>query len=563
MTFKVFHVAEKATALACALFFFSINATVDANYWAWKQKIPGVCQELNLDFNTQKVVCLASLAVDYLETAHEKSSSDFLYTVNYLREILGLPPTYSRKHIDKEWLMQHVDYAGRREKLLNSYVTANPSFGEILGDLTFLIDQLLRTGDLNVAWPPYNILREKLGLPTASSPQDMDTTWFEKMKREAITSWFVEKHGLELPTQLQKKLIEQVARSLKLQRELIALSDPESISGIIGGSSAIGGPHYYFIAPSKAPDFDFLSYTINHEFAHIVYGDHETQVLLNTNQKQFTDIINQADFKSDLESAERYFNLGLKVLPSLNNTTIGKNLAALLAQPEIRKVLRNHKTLWIPPQNSQEKERMIFLRGNEQRADLFALKRLFKPNDLNSIFKAIQVFASLENRPEPYIVAKESQDPHPSDIERALYMIGFLIDQDINVRQTLAKWEATGICIPTTRLGQEGFTPKSYIALQIEKAHKARREEQQEVYEEFKKSLRGNMEESQTPRELEKTELLKLVLVCLNILKIEPENDYCRKFALFGYNHIRELYGLPTTDSIKNIREPWINCILL
>ena len=326
---------------------------------------------------------------------------------------------YSFENVDSEWLIQHALYDRIREQLLTEYSSLNVSFREKLGFLTILVDQYLRKDDLNTVWAAYNILREFLGLSVASSPQNIDRTWFHKMKREAITSLLIEIKGLELPTKTQKQLIEQVSRSLNLEKEVIALSDPESIGGIIGGQSGFAGTHYYYIAPCKTPDLDFLSYIVNHEFAHIVYGDHETQLLLNTNQIQFANLIKQQEFEADLESVERYFNLGLKALPSLKNTSLGKNLAALLAQPESLKALKDYQTLWIPPQNPEEKEKMIYLRGKEQRADLFALKQLFRSDDLNPIFKVIQVYVSLENRPEPYIVAEGTREPHPSDIERA------------------------------------------------------------------------------------------------------------------------------------------------
>jgi hypothetical protein len=105
----------------------------------------------------------------------------------------------------------------------------------------------------------------------------------------------------------------------------------------------------------------------------------------------------------------------------------------------------------------------LFSRRSEQFADLFALQRLHEQNKLQTIMRWIEYTVSCNNHtelctlPELYIVSENyldgTQDKHPSNIERAVYIIGFLAAHGIDVNQALRDYEANGTCVDGENLG--------------------------------------------------------------------------------------------------------------
>lgn len=114
----------------------------------------------------------------------------------------------------------------------------------------------------------------------------------------------------------------------------------------------------------------------------------------------------------------------------------------------------------------------FFLRSQEQAADLFACHHLLEQNKIDAILSSISKFTfSEEFRSEPLIVAK-SGNSHPSDVERALYMLGFLAYHLPNVVEVVESWEDTGKCIAISQ-PDNSQSLKSPLALQAEAIYDA------------------------------------------------------------------------------------------
>lgn len=112
---------------------------------------------------------------------------------------------------------------------------------------------------------------------------------------------------------------------------------------------------------------------------------------------------------------------------------------------------------WTQPRTVDKLQSYLFWRRSEQFADLFALQRLYEQNKLQTIMRWIEYTISCNHHtelcalPELYIVSETypdgTQDKHPSNIERAVYIIGFLAAHGVDVNRALRDYEANGTCI--------------------------------------------------------------------------------------------------------------------
>ena len=67
----------------------------------------------------------------------------------------------------------------------------------------------------------------------------------------------------------------------------------------------------------------------------------------------------------------------------------------------------------------------------------------------------------------PYVLAIGNRDKHPSDTERALYMLGFLEDHVGCLPTIIKKWEEKGTSLPLKNMMARGrFDFTSQAALQ-------------------------------------------------------------------------------------------------
>lgn len=303
---------------------------------------------------------------------------------------------------------------------------------------------------------PYNFLRELLGLPTKPTLQADDRAWFKTILPELELYFLVETDQVETPSIAHKKLLEEAIQLLNIQRKVYAAQHKQPLGGTTMSRSATG---LTYIALCGSPDVDTRLSVLYHELGHVHHDDAGGIRLIEDNKTKPADLYNQPAFKDDLDAIARYLQKGIELVPTLQNTQMGKLLTNYLANPEVQRVFHKYGTFWIPPDYPDEYQKMIYYRGTEQRADLFALRNLLKYGMMSSILTFIDTFGI--QREKPYLIAHKSKDHHPSGLERALYLLGYLADQGINVSKVLYAWENEGVCVSAE--DGETKTPPSLI----------------------------------------------------------------------------------------------------
>lgn len=282
----------------------------------------------------------------------------------------------------------------------------------------------LRTHYQEEALYNYNYLRELLELDPVRSQEEIDHAWLDHLDEETTIRIAVQKFDLLPPTEDQKILVAKAKKKANLKK-LFALS---SRSELYGYSQPT------FIALGKNPDSDTQYATLYHELGHIVHNDHECQKHISDGKKSVFDTLNDPLFKSDLKRIERAIKQGALVL---NLTTkIGRQIDSF----------RAYKKLSIPPKQEAKRPMWLYLRALEQRADLYATEELFKEGRLSVLLRQLEYYVFPEDTPIPFVVAYGDSTFYPSDIERALFIAGFLAEQGIAVNQLIRTWQTHGKC---------------------------------------------------------------------------------------------------------------------
>lgn len=356
------------------------------------------------------------------------------------------------------------DYKSWKQELLKELDKSDLTFFDWLENVAYRANYGLVQPNLsvrpNILLYPYNFLRELLGLVPASSIYGIDRTWLKEVITEVELDLLIKEKGVEIPTAMQKKLVDEGVRLAGLQEEVRALSTTKSFAG-----EAVTKPLKSYIIMCKTPDLDSRLYTLYHEIGHIVHGD--------TRDVDMQGFLNEPLVKSDQKDIKDYLELGIHTLPSFGHTKIGKILVEALAEPEAQRVLKRYGFLWIPPEGEKNKLLSLYERTTEQRADLFALRQLLKLGEMSAILNFITILLSEEEDEKPSIITIGLSDRHPSHVERALYIIGFLIAHEFNIATLINAWEQKGICQSGEVVKNYAylFIPPSQIRQQIEKAY--------------------------------------------------------------------------------------------
>ncbi len=280
---------------------------------------------------------------------------------------------------------------------------------------------------------PYNFLRELLQLETKSSLQEADRAWLKTILPELELNALAEKGDIERAAPEAQKLMDRVVHSLNIQKKIYAALDP------YGGHSGKTDTGLTYIALLKTPDPDRQLFVIYHELGHIYYNDSENERLIADKKITPEELYKKHCFKADCDAIKKYVRRGIELVFSLRNTYLGKLLSKSLVLPEVREALTKRGTLWIPPTNHAEYQKIAYFRCTEQRADIFAIKNLLKHKLLSTVLAGINAYGGTYDK-QPQLIAN-STETHPSHLERALYMLGYLKEQGINVPSVLYNWE--------------------------------------------------------------------------------------------------------------------------
>ncbi len=275
----------------------------------------------------------------------------------------------------------------------------------------------------------YNVLREYQHASSAKSISDIDYSWLEDLRetldfKVLMHEQLIPTAEAHWPTLAQEILAREAKMLLDIPGKIcIAGTLSEGFSGLTPQTETP------FIGVFSDRDRELRLFYIYHELGHLVHQDPVSYNLAVTAKISIESIIAAKDFSLDLEKIKLYTEQGKQSITT--TTRIGTKIVDLL---------KTHTCLWHAPKNKDTYTVMIYQRGKEQRADLYALEKLFVHGRLSVILRRI---AHIEN--SDFLVAQEL-DNHASDLERALYMIGFLVKKGLDINHLLYEWETQGMC---------------------------------------------------------------------------------------------------------------------
>lgn len=299
----------------------------------------------------------------------------------------------------------------------------------------------------------YNIVREMLQMPLASTTENIDINWIYMFSNAFLDAHFMHRHDAIAAGPQTKQMVTEAARSCNLQQAVIALRSGMTFSW--GRSENLGLPgihtfRNYVIYFDSVEDRDIAFFITYHELGHIAYNHTGEVALVNQKKLTFSEVLEKDDFKIVLKKIKLYLELAIKLLPFLEKTIVGSHLAEVLEIPEIERILKEYGFLWVIPEDPNQYQKTTYLRFHEQAADLFACSHLLKLKKIDTILNFIDWMAFSEPREEPHIVT-DGNNVHPSDVERALYILGFLVYHVPHLAQVIEAWENTGKCLAAER----------------------------------------------------------------------------------------------------------------
>lgn len=375
----------------------------------------------------------------------------------------------------------------------------------------------------------YNFIRELLEQEPACHVSYIDHDWVNEVEKEVRLYQFMEKERYMLPTPEQIQLLDQarIATGITEDISFAACPNPGSWTYIDGQDET---KHY--IALCATPEPPLQMFALYHELAHVLHRDSMHKVQIESGDKKPQDFIKEPLFASVLVQIKTFIALGKKAFD--DSTVLGQKVNELLSKRTF---------LWFPPIDHNEYQKMVYFKGVEQRADLFACQKLLEAQQLDALLRHIRQLIGSN-----YIVAQGSKDTHPSDFERALYMTGFLVDKGININQAFNQLpeQAPGQRLCTS--APESPVVKSKGARDFLKAYyKWHTRWEKKCYEHWKQHVeeRANIENIISP--LEKIRCVASLARRLSTLARQekqkanrPVTDYTRQ-AFYAHKYLLEL----------------------
>ena len=478
-----------------------------------------------------------------------------LFNYNFLRELLQEDTVSSWKDIDQSWLdLQGYQFWKETEQYIwkkRPTMTLLKKVDFIVTTLNSYLYQLEQTGSLDrhsqlEALYIYNFIRELLNRTKAKSFSEIDQKWFSQVKKEIIPLLYAEEKKYSAPTLAQAELRDQAQKLIKIEDEILAFSYAGA------GASGWVNPGIYSVALCKTPDINIQLGVLYHELGHIVHKDMENRADINIGVKTHEEFLNDPSFKADIDRITKYLQLGKKAFDK--STPVGKHIVDILSRyPELH--------FWTQPRKKTLRNKISYLRGNEQRADLFEIEQLLANHQLDAILQGIADYAFGSS--DIPVIAHPWEDHHPSDFERALYRAGFLVDKGIDINKVFQRWYATGTCkpmppdtldvlfsMPAKSQGARDLTSayKLWQAEQDKEKYNIWKEEQQAIWQ--KKGITTVPEQVRS--------LLSDTNSWLAVIKRDPDHsEDSEQKTLYYYNFLRELLHENTVSSWQNIDQSW------
>jgi hypothetical protein len=388
----------------------------------------------------------------------------------------------------------------------------------------------------------YNYLRELLHVQSAVEPQEADLQWLYDMQLIAQHYDKIERQRWYFPTLGHTQLLQEAQETLGMQEIIL----PAVTFNIFDGKAKyITKENYYELTLGQLPNLHERLFILYHELAHIFFKDDldGTYLLSSYDSDIPQELFEDPALKHVADQVLLYTQYGIQALD--NDTALGHEINSIVAQ---------HKTFWDTSQLSDKVYRyLLFNKIIEARADLFACQKLYEQNRLAPILHIINQWAT-----SGYRVVND-EDVHPSDFERALYMLGFLVDKGVDVNKAFKEWQAQGTCGNTLINFQRFFSQDSKGNADFKKAY-ADWSKTRQGYEYWKQALLAQWFAekviSLAYRVFYLAEAVKNRLRSLEELSYHP---IYQQEALYHYNFLRELLHLPQADSFIEIDHAWLD----
>ncbi len=339
---------------------------------------------------------------------------------NLLRELHRIPLALSSSKIDRVWVEQ-IGYRSFKAYLDSAYVQyLNNEFRSkklfMILQLEHWHNQLVKQHDeyavilLKVYKRyTYRYFCELHGQRPQVSDTGLTASWIALAKKKTIVAALKEKYKPLTGAMLAQA--QKVQRECGIRKEIIYLRYNELRTGLIEGI------HYMTVQEEKPY---FRLFALYHEMAHIVHND------LNDNSSTYQTRMQHPSYKGDIARISRFIELGKHSIPQKTQ------LGAYLEQ-----VKHQYATFWSKPKDLRVYQTMLYIRAKEQRADLYALEKLAQKRRYDVLIEVVYHFGM-----SSFIVAQEAND-HPSNIERAFYMLGYLASRGVNIQDLALNYERT------------------------------------------------------------------------------------------------------------------------
>ncbi len=413
-------------------------------------------QTLPPDMTLENTV-VAKVMVDQIAVTFNKletSPQDPLYqerVVNYYNFLLELLAQYSPKTIPQtatsisdinRELLDKVGYSAWKK--ITKFLFAKKGMYHPISQYPHIAQNIYDVLDTETKHPSnslieqtellhaYNFLREALHMPLAESITAIDKSWLDSACIDFVRWWLMGGYGATPPTFAQIELVNQVKNLLKLNIKLVFARADEDEDSL--GSGCINTPIKTLAALLLLEYKDCYEtlFTLYHEMGHLIHHDPWTQQLIVSGKLSIDDASNRPEFKADIHEIKHYLEVGKRVVD--DSTSLGSSII---------KILDSNPTLWSLPENFGRRE---YARKQESRADLFALKKLFELRQIDAILFMINQWATEDTKSADDATFDPGYD-HPSPFNRALYTIGFLASNGVDVNKEFKEWEARGICV--------------------------------------------------------------------------------------------------------------------
>ncbi len=227
------------------------------------------------------------------------------------------------------------------------------------------------------------------------------------------------------PTANQEELVEEAKKKLNFN-ESIKIASGWPYSTIM----PLSGIPFMVVCDSNKQEEQL--WPVYHEMGHIVHQDSVKRRSLGlwrrlvglSVKNRLENVTEKAEFRTDYAVIQGYIEVGKKAFDE--TTDIGQL---------VHQVFCEHDSLWIEPHDRENYLLACISRQQEFYADLFAVEKLLEYHEHAIILQDVR--AKLTSK---FVVAQDISMPgmyqradHPSDFERGLAIIGFLVNKRVDI----------------------------------------------------------------------------------------------------------------------------------